>query len=409
MCGQEPNPLIPPRASVALISRLRNLIKKFNFSIRDSLQLRKVPSQSSPWWESNVLWGGAAIVFTVIAAMKKDLRWMLILAWPCFTMTLWKMTSILAVKRSRKILTGIGTVFIAAGLYGLNAWLRPPQIIGSGKQPNPFVHLEPLPDQDTQYQLVNLSPEEKAELERLDARLYRAKAMLLEMPEHYERKVARDKFRAWLDKIERRHGCLVDTVKVQCFPKPPATITKNEVDIDISVKTVADDPSSKPVFWVIRNESAKVRVPIVLFISLTNRQTTPVRIDLLYLDAKSVHGWADIRMVDSLFSDGRTMSESPLIMEAKNGCASMKGEYLLPSLYDRITQPGNKVEGWIIAEYPKGFKYGSSIGDMRISLLAGKHWIASKTFPASPGFYNNEDHPFEFYWTPLDTLITEEW
>jgi hypothetical protein len=125
MCGQEPNPFILPKAPATRISRLHNLIKKFSFSIHDSLRLRKGPGQSSPWWESNVLWGGAAIVFTVIAAMTKDLRWMLILAWPCFTMTLWKMTSMLAVKRSRKILTGIGTVFIAAGIYGLNVWLRP--------------------------------------------------------------------------------------------------------------------------------------------------------------------------------------------------------------------------------------------------------------------------------------------
>ena len=103
--------------------------------------------QSSPWWESNVLWGGAAIVLTVIAAMKKDLRWMLILAWPCFTMTLWKMTSILAVKRSRKILTGIGTVFIAAGLYGLNVWLRPsPSPTTAESKKPPIVAAVPTPE-----------------------------------------------------------------------------------------------------------------------------------------------------------------------------------------------------------------------------------------------------------------------
>jgi hypothetical protein len=127
------------------------------------------------------------------------------------------------------------------------------------------------------------------------------------------------------------------------------------------------------------------------------------------MDAKSVDGWADIRMADSLSGNLQTMSERPLILQAKNACASMKGEYLLPSLYDRVIQPGDKVEGWIIAEYPKGFKYGSSIGDMRISLHVGGRWVASKTFPANPRFSSPDYPAFDWYLTPLDTLITEDW
>ena len=77
-------------------------------------------------------------MLTVIAAMKKDLRWMLILAWPCFTMTLWKITAALAVRRTRKIVTAAGTVVIAAGLFGLNMWLRPAQ---TPLAPVPETHL----------------------------------------------------------------------------------------------------------------------------------------------------------------------------------------------------------------------------------------------------------------------------
>jgi hypothetical protein len=261
-------------------------------------------------------------------------------------------------------------------------------------------------DADSQYQLLNLSPQQKAELDKLKAPLFEYKAALLDMPEYYKARVAKDEFRKTLEDTERQNRCLIDTAKVECFPKPPAAISRDEVEIDISVKMVADE-LSKTFFWVIRNKTVRVRVPIALFVSLTNRQATPLKIDLLYLDARSVGGWADIRMADSLFPAAEKMSDKPLVLQAKNACASMKGEYLLPSLYDRIIQPGDKVEGWIIAEYPKGFKYGSSIGDMRISLLAGDQWIASKTFPANPRVY--KDHPFEWYFTPLDTLITEEW
>ena len=263
-------------------------------------------------------------------------------------------------------------------------------------------------DDDSQYQLLNLSPQQKAELDKLKAPLFRYKATVLDTPLYYKYKVAKGEYRTMVENVEKQHGCLIDVDKLECLPKPPSTITENKVDIDISVKMVAEE-ISKTFFWVIRNKSSKVRVPIALFVSLTNRQATPLKIDLLYLDAKSVDGWADIRMVDSFFPNNLvSMSEKPLVLQAKNASTSMKGEYLLPSLYDRVIQPGDKAEGWVISEFPKGFKYGSSIGDMRISLLAGNHWIASKTFPANPRVF--KDHPLgDWYFTPLDTLITEEW
>jgi hypothetical protein len=49
---------------------------------------------------------------------------------------------------------------------------------------------------------------------------------------------------------------------------------------------------------------------------------------------------------------------------------------------------------------------------MRVSLLAANHWVSSKTFNASPAIYG--DGSFKnistsnFYWLPLDTMITEE-
>jgi hypothetical protein len=117
-------------------------------------------------------------------------------------------------------------------------------------------------------------------------------------------------------------------------------------------------------------------------------------------------------MADTWLSNTQPMSDRPLIFEAKNAAVSLKGEYLLPALYDEVLQPGDKVEGWVVAEYPKGIKYASSIGEVRISLLASDEWIASKAFDAHPNvfgdrFFKNVSNK-DFYFAPLDTMITED-
>lgn len=309
---------------------------------------------------------------------------------------------------------GFATVGLVGAVVACGYWwltgrmLSPAPVAATSTSSDYSADSSVFSDDDSQYQLLNLSPQQKAELDKLKAPMFRYKATLLDMPAYHQLRVAKDEYRTMVENLEKQHGCLIDVDKLECIPKPPATITENQVDIDISVIMVAEE-ISKNFFWVIRNKSSKVRVPIAMFISLTNRQTTPLKIDLLYLDAKSVDGWADIRMVDSLFPNAvESISDEPLVLQAKNGATSMKGEYLLPSLYDRVIQPGDKAEGWIISEFPKGFKYGSSIGDLRLSLLAGNHWIASKTFPSNPRVF--KDHPLgDWYFTPLDTLITEEW
>ena len=48
----------------------------------------------NPWYQSTLLWGciGAAltVIFTVLAAMLKDLRWLLALAWPFACVAIWE-------------------------------------------------------------------------------------------------------------------------------------------------------------------------------------------------------------------------------------------------------------------------------------------------------------------------------
>lgn len=48
-----------------------------------------------PWYERGLFWGflslAVAIVLTVVAAMQRDLRWLLFIAWPCFVIPFWLM------------------------------------------------------------------------------------------------------------------------------------------------------------------------------------------------------------------------------------------------------------------------------------------------------------------------------
>jgi hypothetical protein len=55
-----------------------------------------------PWYQSTLLWGCLAavltIVLTVMAAMLKDLRWLLALAWPFASIAVWETARTLGVR-----------------------------------------------------------------------------------------------------------------------------------------------------------------------------------------------------------------------------------------------------------------------------------------------------------------------
>lgn len=70
---------------------------------------------------------GAAIVLTVVAAMKHDLRWLLWLAWPSFVFAFW--TIIKCVNRVwvRRVAVGACVVVVGTGLYRMDVWLRIPE------------------------------------------------------------------------------------------------------------------------------------------------------------------------------------------------------------------------------------------------------------------------------------------
>lgn len=91
--------------------------------------IQAVGSQQLPWYESTLLWGAfgaaVAIVLTVVAAMTKDLRWMLILAWPFFVLSLWAMVKNLPSQYPRRVLTIASSLIVAVSLYWLHVYLKP--------------------------------------------------------------------------------------------------------------------------------------------------------------------------------------------------------------------------------------------------------------------------------------------
>jgi hypothetical protein len=270
-------------------------------------------------------------------------------------------------------------------------------------------------DDYAQYDFLNLKPDQKAELDRIKAEMYRTKAEVLDLPEHYRMMAAKETLRKYVEGLEDKYHFLTETDHrpLRFLPRPPANLgTGDALGVDVSFSLIADE-LTKNQFWVIHNRMSKLRIPIVLYVSIVNRTTTPMKIDVLYLEERGTRGWVDLRRADVIGrTEPTTMQESPLIFCAENGCVKMDGDYLMPSLYDRVIQPGSSVGGWLLAEYPRDTKYGSSIRDLRLSLRTEKGWETAKIFTANPPTYGDHLKDVKtdsFYFIPLDTLMTEDY
>jgi len=90
----------------------------------------KGSSPPLPWYESTLLWGalGAALamVLTVVAAMMKDLRWLLILAWPFFVFSGWSICkNVITHKFWRNLVSFASALIFGIALLWLNSYLGP--------------------------------------------------------------------------------------------------------------------------------------------------------------------------------------------------------------------------------------------------------------------------------------------
>ncbi len=95
------------------------------------LSPRPVPPTPTgePFYESNLFWGAIGlffgIVLTVIAAMQKDLRWLLIVAWPFGCIAVFACARAISSGATRWILVIVGCFLIGGGLWELHTILKP--------------------------------------------------------------------------------------------------------------------------------------------------------------------------------------------------------------------------------------------------------------------------------------------
>jgi hypothetical protein len=80
--------------------------------------------------ESNLVWGpiaiGCSIVFTVVAGMRHDPRFLFLVAWPCFAFGTWHLFKLIPYKALSRWITGISWALVGGVLWGLYLWLPPP-------------------------------------------------------------------------------------------------------------------------------------------------------------------------------------------------------------------------------------------------------------------------------------------
>lgn len=76
-----------------------------------------------PWYERGPFWGflslAFAIVLTVVAAMQRDLRWLLFIAWPCFVIPFWLMCREIRRVSIKWISVSALSVCAAVGLFAI--------------------------------------------------------------------------------------------------------------------------------------------------------------------------------------------------------------------------------------------------------------------------------------------------
>ena len=86
----------------------------------EHLPIQEAQPTIQPWYESGLLWGafgtGIAIVLVVVAAMVKDLRWLLWISWPFSCLGIWAMCRNIAQTVRRRTATITCSVIVGAAL-----------------------------------------------------------------------------------------------------------------------------------------------------------------------------------------------------------------------------------------------------------------------------------------------------
>jgi hypothetical protein len=88
---------------------------------------------------SNLIWGSAgttiSITLAAIAFLGKDLRWLLILAWPAAATAVWALArSLYSARGEVKLFTALGSLLAGASLLYVNSFIKPVTLLPSSEQ-----------------------------------------------------------------------------------------------------------------------------------------------------------------------------------------------------------------------------------------------------------------------------------
>ncbi len=106
-----------------------------------TMEQKRPAEPRAPFYERNPFWAcvttAAGIILCVIAAMRHDVRWLLWFAWLLLCAGAWLAVRAIPNKILRVILAVVLWCAIGFGLYGLNLWLKPPDITTVASLANP--------------------------------------------------------------------------------------------------------------------------------------------------------------------------------------------------------------------------------------------------------------------------------
>jgi hypothetical protein len=245
-------------------AELENLLRsaserQVRLQARESMTKQK--SSGAPFYQSTLFWGagslGVAIVLTVIAAMKKDLRWLLFVATPFFWFSLWEVVkSIRRVSVKRTILV-VSCTAVTLGILLLFFHLAPPLEVNvppSLPIEQEAIYLECYPDSLP----IHIPPSSTIHVIQLHPGLLKANPTFPTMGVIHDVSASSQKEREWPSTSEGKWATKKEfeqDVKKQKFPQSSPFIYKcsasssrsvDDASIQMTVSTVEIGQKSGP-------------------------------------------------------------------------------------------------------------------------------------------------------------------
>jgi hypothetical protein len=246
-----------------------------------------------PWYEGTLLWGalttGIAIVLVVVAAMVKDLRWLLWVSWPFFALASWSVCKGIHNRFGRSVAIITASVAVGVGLF---------------------------------YGYHKLSPQQAVQV------------TVQRVPSASE----------IVDELSRRLPTIITP-----HPQPPLPSTP-PFSVDMETGIMGINRASISPFWLVfRCWAGVVRSPsnAAIVLRITNLLSRPSILRRLSIEINS-KGWRRALRFDTragrLVGVGADLSKGVLIKDEQD---------LIKTIDDKEIEPFHTVKGWVLFQYPE--------------------------------------------------------